>query len=95
MQITLIPTLCITLQCIKGGPLVPNMQFFATTVKTRKDFSPSFFVIAYISVLGVIKLFFSSGARFQLKYFLNITDQIRAFLNKIDTDLSMSQDGGS
>ena len=30
------------LKCIRG-PLGPNISFFAPPVKTRKDFSPSFF----------------------------------------------------
>ena len=27
----------------KGGPLGPNISFFTSSIKTRKDFSPSFF----------------------------------------------------
>ena len=46
------------------------------------------------SEAGGNKIIFSSGARFQLIDFLNVTDLNWAFLN-LDSDLSMSQYGGS
>ena len=35
----------VTLKCVRGGPLGPMISFFASPVKTRKDFSALFLVI--------------------------------------------------
>ena len=44
----------LTLKCIRGGPLRPMILFFASPVKTRKDFFRSFLVIAKISVTHLL-----------------------------------------